>query len=100
MTRKIIIIFLLWFVVKATNGQNITISLPPNPPANTANWASGGNMFTITVSGTATLAESRILVYIKTGSGQVVCGSNQPATAQPTNIKPGAPKAWAGQAAL
>jgi len=95
-----ILILLQAIIFPELSGQNITISLPPMPPANTANWASGGNMFTITVSGTGALAESRILVYIKTSSGQVVCGSNQPATAQPTNIKPGSPKAWAGQAAL
>lgn len=99
-TLQTILLLFLVFVLQTIQAQNISISLPPNPPANTANWASGGNMFTITVSGTAALAESRILVFIKTGSGQVVCGSNQPTTAQPTNIKPGAPKAWAGQAAL
>lgn len=80
--------------------QNIVITLPPNPPANTANWATGGNIFSITITGTAALAESNILVFIKTSSGQLVCGTNQPAAVQPTNIKPGAPKTWVGQSAI
>ena len=82
------------------NGQNIVISLPANPPANTANWATGTPPFSITVTGTAQLAESNILVYIKSGTGKIICGTNQPSAAQPTNIRPGAPKAWVGQAAL
>ena len=100
MKKSIIILFLLGVTVQVSLAQNITISLPSLPPANTANWSTTGNMFSITVTGTAALAESRMLVFIKSTSGQVVCGSNQPAAAQPTGITPGAPKAWAGQAAV
>lgn len=80
--------------------QSITIGLPQPPPGNTANWATSVPPFSITVNGTNALAESNILVFIKSGSGTVVCGSNQPSAAQPTNIRPGAPKAWVGNAAL
>lgn len=89
------------FLLQNTSiAQNINISLPASLPANTANWATGVPPFSITVSGTNSLAESNILVFIKSGSGSVVCGSNQPSAAQPTNIRPGTPKAWVGNAAL
>lgn len=97
-----IALLLLWSLVfgSTIRGQTIVITLPSTPPPSTANWANGSPPFTITVSNTASLAESRILVYIQTTSGQLMCGSNQPANAQPSNIRPGTPKIWAGNNAV
>ena len=82
------------------HGQSIMINLPTNPPPNISDWATGASPFTINISGTAALGESRMLVFIRSSSGQVVCGTNQPSMAQPTDIKAGAPRVWAGQSAI
>ena len=82
------------------HGQSIIINLPVNPPSEISDWASSTSPFIINISGTTGLGESRILVFIKSSSGQIVCGTNQPSMAQPTDIKAGAPRVWAGQSAI
>ncbi len=91
---------LLLTVFSFTQAQNITVTLPPNPPANTANWVGGSSIFSITLTSSQTFAEGRILVFIKSSDGKLVCGTNDPAMAQPGQIRPGVPKVWTGHAAL
>lgn len=100
MKHRFLLVLCLFVTGSVLFCQNIGITLPQTPPANTAAWASGTPPFTITVSNTATLAESSILVYVRSTSGAVVCGANQPGAAQPTNIRPGTPKVWAGTNAV
>lgn len=101
MYKKLIILFTIICLGRSfANSQQIVITIPANPPANTSSWATSTPPFSITVTGTAQLAETNMLVFIKSASGNVVCGSNQAAAAQPTNIRPGQPKAWVGNNAL
>lgn len=100
MKNRLFLVLIFFASFSLASGQNIAINLPLNPSPNTADWGTGRSVFTVTVTGTAALAESRVLMFIRSSSGQVVCGSNQVAMAQPANIKPGAPKVWAGQTAL
>lgn len=82
------------------HGQSIIINLPASPSPDISTWATSSSPFIINISGTAALGESRMLVFIKSLSGQVICGTNQPSMARPTDIKPGAPRVWAGQSAI
>ena len=81
------------------HGQSIIINLPANPSPNISSWAKGTSPFIINISGTAVFGESRMLVFIRSSSGQIVCGTNQPSMAIPTDIKAGEPRVWAGQSA-
>lgn len=81
-------------------GQSIIINLPASPSPNVSDWATSSSPFLINITGTTGLGESRMLVFIKTSSGQIVCGTNQPSMAIPTDIKPEAPRVWAGQSAV
>ncbi len=84
-------------------GQNlinpVVITLPANPPASTAAWATVMPPFTITAQAKlqngrvpAAVAESRILVTVKQGGG-TVCGSYTPQTAPASNFN-AASKTW------
>lgn len=99
-THKSFIAFLLIMSSIMLHGQSITINLPANPSPDVSSWARGSSPFIINISGTAELGESRMLVFIKTSSGEIVCGNSQPSMAIPTNIKPGAPRVWTGQSAI
>ncbi len=101
MKKKIGLSFIaiIFAIFTVAQGVNINITLPANPPANTGNWGQGSAIFTITTSGNmASLINSNMLVFIKSGSN-VVCGSNNPASAQPSNISNNAPKTWSGSSA-
>ena len=83
----------------------ITISLPANPDANTANWGSGISLFTITANSKAAngrvdghVTESKILVTIKKG-GAKVCGSFTSNTAPGSNFNT-LTKVWSGSNAV
>lgn len=83
---KKILSFLFAIVSLQIAAQNypitsITISLPANPDANTSNWGTGSNVFSINVSTRPLsgkldpqLEESKMLVIIKK-AGSKVCGS-------------------------
>ncbi|MBU1372471.1 MAG: LamG domain-containing protein, partial [Bacteroidetes bacterium] len=84
---------------------SITISLPANPDANTANWGSGTSLFTITANAKAAngrvdghVAESKILVTIKKG-GAKVCGSFTANSAPASNFNT-LTKVWSGSNAV
>ncbi len=84
---------------------SITISLPPNPDANTANWGSGTSLFTITANAKAAngrvdghVTESKILVTIKKG-GAKVCGSFIANSAPASNFN-SLTKVWSGSNAV
>lgn len=101
LNKKILISFiaLIYSLTTLAQGVNIGITLQANPPANTANWGQGSAIFNITTSGNMTpLVNSNMLVFIKSGNG-VVCGSNNAASAQPSNINNNAPKTWSGSSA-
>ena len=91
--------FLLIMSSIMLHGQNIIINLPASPSPDVSSWARSSSPFIINITGTGEFGESRMLVFIKTSSGQIVCGTNQPSMAQPTNIKAGSPRVWAGQSA-
>ncbi len=95
-------LLLISFFWLLANGQNpsIIITLPSNPPANTAQWGTGTAVFNIIVSGSnmALLYESSVLVTIKSG-GALKCGSYTASTAPSSNINNNAPKSWIGNAA-
>ena len=83
----------------------ITISLPANPDANTANWGSGISLFTITANSKAAngrvdghVTESKILVTIKKG-GAKVCGSFTANSAPASNFNT-LTKVWSGSNAV
>lgn len=97
--HKALMTYLLIMSSIMLQGQSIMINLPTNPSPNISDWAKGTSPFTINISGTATLGESRMLVFIRSVSGQIVCGTNQSTLAQPTDIKAGAPRLWVGQTA-
>ncbi|WP_411274195.1 hypothetical protein, partial [Daejeonella sp.] len=70
----------------------ITISLPANPDANTANWGSGAALLTITAASRLNngrldgrVQESKILVSIKKG-GAKICGSYTSSSAPSANF--------------
>ncbi|MHB1178927.1 MAG: SdrD B-like domain-containing protein [Daejeonella sp.] len=84
---------------------SITISLPANPDANTANWGSGTSLFTLTASAKAAngrvdgrVQESKILVSIKKG-GAKVCGSFTANSAPASNFNT-LTKVWSGSNAV
>ena len=98
MKKKIGLGFITIFFAVFTfaQGVNIGITLPANPPANTASWGQGSAIFNITATGNMTpLINSNMLVFIKSGSA-VICGSSNVASAQPSNIISNAPKTWSG----
>lgn len=83
----------------------ITISLLANPDANTANWATGASMFTITATTRLDngridnrLSESVILTTIKKG-GAKVCGTYTANSAPSANFN-GLNKVWSGSSAV
>lgn len=83
----------------------ITISLPANPDANTANWATGASMLTITAASRlvngkmdSRLQESRLLVTIKKG-GAKICGTYTGNTAPSANFN-AVNKVWSGSNAV
>jgi hypothetical protein len=107
--KKTLIFLLLLAMVQAKAQTypitSITISLPANPDANTANWGSGTSLFTITASSKAVngrvdghVTESKILVTIKKG-GAKVCGSFTGNTAPGSNFNT-LTKVWSGSNAV
>ena len=83
----------------------ITISLPSNPPANTANWGTGASTIVITAQTRLVqaqidghVAESQVLVTIEKG-GSKVCGSYTSATAPMSGFS-SAVKTYAGSNAM
>jgi hypothetical protein len=79
----------------------ITITLPTNPPANTADWATTMPPLMILAQGkmengrvNGMVQDSKILVTIKSGGGKV-CGSYTPQTAPQSNFNT-ATKSWSG----
>lgn len=98
--KKPFMTFLLIMSSIMLHGQSIIINLPANPSPDISSWAKGTSPFIINISGTADFGESRMLVFIRSSSGQIVCGTNQSAMAMSTDIKPGAPRVWAGQSAI
>jgi len=107
--KKILIFFSLLVSVQVTAQtypvSSITISLPTNPDANTANWGSGTSLFTITANSKAVngrvdghVTESKILVTIKKG-GAKVCGSFTANTAPTSNFNT-LTKVWSGTNAV
>jgi hypothetical protein len=92
-------ITIIFTCIALAQGVNINIALSANPPANTGTWGQGTAIFNITASGNMTpLINSNMLVFIKSGSN-VVCGSNNPASAQSSNITNNTPKNWNGTSA-
>jgi hypothetical protein len=106
--KKILLLLVSFWVVVAM-GQNliapITISLPANPPANTADWATAMPPFMITAQSKlrngqvpGEVIESRVLVTIKNG-GSTICGTYTQQTAPRSNFNT-VTKNWSGAAAL
>ncbi len=107
--KKILTLLLMVIAVQVL-GQTypitgITISLPANPDANTANWGSGTSLFTITANSKAVngrvdghVTESKILVTIKKG-GAKVCGSFTANSAPGSNFNT-LTKVWSGSNAV
>ena len=85
----------------------VTITLPANPPANTADWATVIQSLRILAQAKTTatgqlsplVVESRILVTIKTSGGNKVCGIYNQQNAPSSGFN-SASKTWAGAAAL
>lgn len=107
--KKILLLFFLLVSVQVIAQTylitSITISLPTNPDANTANWGSGTSLFTITASSKAVngrvdghVIESKILVTIKKG-GSKACGSFTANTAPASNFNT-LTKVWSGSNAV
>lgn len=106
---KKILILLFSCINIAAAGQNlispITITLPANPPANTADWATAMPPVMITASAKLqngrippVVVESRILVTIKSG-GSKICGSYTLTNAPMANFNT-ATKTWNGTAVV
>ncbi len=107
---KKILTILLTVIALQNYAQNypitgITITLPANPDANTANWGSGTAPFLITATARQGAAgvdklviESKILVIIKKG-GSKVCGSYNSSSAPPGNFNT-MTKVWSGTNAV
>ena len=107
---KKILTFLFMVIALQIHAQNypitgITITLPANPDANTANWGSGTAPFLISATARQSAAgvdklviESKILVTIKKG-GSVVCGSYNSSSAPPSNFNT-VTKVWSGTNAV
>jgi hypothetical protein len=104
---KKLLLFVFNFCFVAAMGQNlirpITISLPPNPKANTADWATAMPPVVIMAqtkmdSGRISpiVTESKILVTIQSG-GAVICGSYNQQTAPQSNFN-SSTKTWSGAA--
>ena len=107
--KKLLTLLLLFFTVQVIAQTypitSITISLPANPDANTANWRSGTSLFTITANSKAAngrvdghVTESKILVTIKKG-GAKVCGSFTANSAPVSNFNT-LTKVWTGSNAV
>lgn len=107
MKKLLLFIVNFWFV--AAMGQNliapITISMPANPPANTADWATAMPPVMIMAQTkmdnghiSPLVIESKILVYIE-GGGTVICGSYNQQTAPQSNFN-SVTKTWSGAAVL
>ncbi len=99
---KNILLFFLSFFWLIAKGQtpSINITLPPNPPSNTAQWGTGTSILNIIVAGPnmSMLYESQILVTIKS-QGVLRCGGYTLSSAPTSNINSPAPKTWIGAAA-
>ncbi len=107
--KKALIFLLMLFMVQANAQTNpitgITISLPANPDANTANWGTGVSQLTITANGAAVrgqvngfVVESKILVIIKK-NGAKICGTYTNSTAPSSNFNT-LTKVWSGSSAV
>ncbi len=105
-TKQLLLTIATFFSFLA-NGQNlitpITVNLPANPPANTADWASAVPPVMIIAQTklqngqvNGMVQESKILVTIKSG-GSKICGTYTPQTA-PTSGFNSATKNWSGAA--
>lgn len=104
------LICLLLIIVVGAKAQTypitgITISLPANPDANTANWATGVSQLSITATGKAIngrvdgfVVESKILVIIKK-NGAKICGTYTSSTAPASNFNT-LTKVWSGSNAI
>ena len=96
--KNIILLFISFYCLTLhCQTPTITINLPPNPTANTAQWGVGSNIFNIFVGGAnmGMLVESNIRVTINY-NGSIKCGSYTPETAQSSNIINATPKSWIG----
>lgn len=108
--KKILLLLISCYSLLA-NGQNlvspISITLPSNPPANTADWATAIPSLRIIAQAKTTpngqvsplVVESRILVTIKASGGNKVCGIYNQQNAPGSGFN-SASKTWAGAAAL
>lgn len=107
--KKALIFLLILLIVQAKAQTNpitsINISLPANPNANIANWASGASLLTISANakmdyGTIARAaeESKVLVFVRK-NGVRVCGSYNTGTA-PISGFTTATKVWSGNQAI
>lgn len=102
---SIVLIMLSVQVFAQTNPiTGITISLPTNPEANTANWGNGNSLLLITASThvvnghvDASVEESKLLVIIKK-NGAKVCGTYTGNTAPSSGFNT-ITKVWSGNAA-
>jgi hypothetical protein len=103
--KKFLSIVLLAFAMQASAQTNpitsITISLPANPDANTANWGTGTSQLTITAASqlvngkvNGLVVESKILVIIKK-NGAKICGSYTSGNAPASGFNT-ATKVWSG----
>jgi hypothetical protein len=84
---------------------SITISLPPNPDANIANWKGGTSMLTISAMARAVngrpdvrVEDSKVLVMIKRSGGKV-CGNFTSGSAPAANFT-ALNKVWSGNNAV
>lgn len=108
--KKTLSFLLLWILAFHAIAQNnaitsITISLPNNPNANTANWTTGTSLLTISANAkmdngrVATDAEgAKILVFVRK-NGVRICGTFNTGTA-PTAGFATATKVWSGTQAI
>jgi len=104
--KKILLLLISCYSMVAL-GQNlinpITITLPANPPANTADWATAMPPVMVVAQTkmqngqiNGTVIESRILVTIKSG-GNKICGTYTQQTAPSSNFNT-VTKTWTGAA--
>jgi hypothetical protein len=109
MMKKTLLFLLIIAIVQAKAQTypitSITISLPANPDANTANWGTGTSQFTITATTKVLngrvdgfVQESKILVLIKK-NGSTSCGSYTRSSALAANFNT-ITKVWGGNNAV
>jgi len=104
---KRVLTFFWLFIPVTLFAQNpmitgIVINLPASPDPNTANWGTGGTVFTISASTSANylkeVMSSSILVGIRKGESKI-CGDYTPATAPASNFNK-TTMVWAGKNAV